>query len=417
MGTQGILKGLGASPGYAIGRVLFHEEKESNKEPTILVVSDLSRKVVTSLPENVCAVIAERGSVGCHGAGILREKGIPCVLRIEHAFRLLHEGEVVEVIGNTGVVRIIDYLKRKQVKWNENVRIEEQEVCYRPNRIYQTLRFDILKDGWEKCPEYLFGLNKCELRLKNGIIFISNAPNLEDLKKLIVENPDEFLLIAKKRELEIERIKKELEDILRIIDYNNISLVYKQFEQCIQLYHSLLQYIYITQFISDDLTEDLIKMMEKFGHSSEFREKFINERLKSKYVANSVHEKVDPGVSTTWKIPCGTPHIWRGNIEWKRDIGDRQLMAKMFSFTEEEGFEFYIKYSSLILIVPILYQMAEEHYFISSSICSFLNKFIEVMADVLVDDGKLESKEEILEKHLEFVINAFKEKNKEVHGS
>lgn len=273
MEKQGIVKGLGASPGYAIGRVIFYEGEGRNKEPTILVVKNLSRKIVTSLPECVCAVIAENGSVGCHGAGILREKGIPCVLRMEHTFELLHEGEVIEVIGDTGTVRILDYLTKKQVKWRENVRIEEKEMCYRPNRIYQTLRFDILKDGWERCPEYLFGLTKCKLRLENGVIFISAAPNLEDLKRLIVENPDEFLLIAKKRELEIQKIKKELEGIVRIMNYNDILLVYEQFKQCIHLYHNLLQYIYITQFISDDLIEDLINMIERCDYGSEFREK------------------------------------------------------------------------------------------------------------------------------------------------
>lgn len=415
MGKQGIVKGLGVSSGYAIGRVLFYgATKKVSKEPAILVVSELSRSIVTSLPENVCAVVAEKGSVGCHGAGILREKGIPCVLRIERIFESLRENEIVEVIGDTGTIRIIDYLLKKQVKWRENVKIEEKEVCYRPNRIYQTLRFDIMKGGWERSPEYLFSLPRCNLRLENGIIFISNAPNLEDLRRVVVENPDDFLLISKKRELEIQRIKSELENIKININYNDIALVYEQFNKCIKLYHDLLKYIYITQFISDDLIEELVGMIENRGLGSEFREKYINERLISEYVTNSISKEKDPGVSTTWRIPCGEPYIWHGNINWKRDIGDRQLVAKMFAATEEEGFDFYARYSSLILVVPILYQLAEEHYFISSSICSFLNKFIEVLADILVTDGELKLKEEILEKQLEFVEEKFKEKAKEV---
>lgn len=414
MKEYGIVKGLGVSPGYAVGRIIFQGKKDYiSKEPVILVVRDLNRSIVASLSENVCAVLAEKGNVGCHGAGILREKGIPCILRIENIFEVIKENEIAEVIGDTGIVRLFEQLLKKQIAWKEHIRIEDKEVCYRPNRVYQRLRYEILKDGWERCPEYLFGLPRCKLRIEKGVIFITNAPNLEDLRNLFIENPDEFLLMAKKRDLEVRKIKNELAYIRSNIDYTNISLIYEQFIKCIDLYQDLLKYIYITQFISDDLTEELINLIERYGAETKFKEKFIRENLKSDYVANSVRTKIDPGVSTTWKFPCKEPYVWQGKIEWKRDIGDLQLMSKMFLATEEEGFTFFTRYSSLVLLVPLLYQLAEEHYFISSSICSFLNKFIEILADKLVLDGELESKEEILEQNLKFVIQKFNDKIKE----
>lgn len=413
MGHKGIVKGLGVSPGYAVGNVHYDKEKNwSSKEPIILVVKELNRNAVVSLPPNVCAVLAEKGSVGCHGAGILREKGIPCLIRISNLSEILREGDIAEVVGENGTLRILEQLSYKKVKWKDIIRVEEQEVSYRPNRIYQNLRFDILKDGWEESPEFLFELPRCELKLKKGIVFISNAPNLSDLRKAIIENPDESLMILKKRALTIQRIKTELESIKNHLDYEDISLIYSQFEKCVGLYHNLLKYIYITQFVSDALTDELVELIGQATSENEFREKYIKENLKSDYVSVSVREKVDPGVSTTWTIPCREPYIWKGEIDWKRNIGDYQLVKRMFARTEEEGFEFYIKYSSLALMVPILYQLAEEHYFVSSSICSFLNKFIEVLANVLVTDGELEVGEEILQKPLAYVLEKFKERIK-----
>lgn len=405
------VKGLGASTGFAVGSVHYYNANESlSKEPTILVVKELSRNVVVSLQQNVCAVIAEKGSVGCHGAGILREKGIPCIIRIPNISEILYEGDVVEVNGENGTLHILEQLSYKNLKWESTIRVEKKEISYRPNRIYQKLRFDILKNGWEESPNYLFGLPKCELKLKNGVVFISNAPNLYDLRNAIIENPDETLMILKKRSLTIQRIKIELKDIQGHLNYNDIFLVYSQFKKCVELYKDLLKYIYITQFVSDDLTDELVTLIDRCEPGSESREKYIEERLKSDYVSVSVQEKVDPGVSTTWTIPCREPYIWEGEINWKRQIGEYRLTEKVFERTEEEGFKFFVKYSSLMLMVPILYQLAEEHYFISSSICSFLNKFIEILANILVVDRELETEEEILQKSLEYVLTKFEER-------
>lgn len=410
MNQNGIIKGIGVSAGYAMGKTIFANSPNNNKnEPVIVVVPDLSRKVVISLPENVCAVVAECGSVGCHGAGLLRERNIPCVIRVENVFEQLPEGTIVEVVGGTGIVKILELQANNRINWNEGVGIEKGGVCYRPNRIYQQLRFDIMKEGWELSPEYLFDLPKCKLELKHGLIYAFNAPKIPELREMIVKNPDAYLLIAKKRELDIRRIKNELEDIQKNLDYTNLELVYQQLIKCLELYRDLLKYIYSTQFISDPLTEELIYIIGEYDSGSLYREKYINGRLKSDYVKKANQEGVDPGTSTTWRFPCGDPHIWQGEINWKRDIQNLELTAKIFGMTEEKGFAFFEKYCSLMLLVPILYQMAEEHYFVSSSINSFINKFIEIIADRLVIKGVMKNKEEIFEKPIQFIADYYKE--------
>ncbi|WP_407343231.1 PEP-utilizing enzyme [Pengzhenrongella phosphoraccumulans] len=54
------------------------------------------------------AVIAERGSPLSHTAIVARELGVPMVVGVHQATRLLRDGDVVEVDGTAGIVRVIE---------------------------------------------------------------------------------------------------------------------------------------------------------------------------------------------------------------------------------------------------------------------------------------------------------------------
>jgi rifampicin phosphotransferase len=54
------------------------------------------------------AVIAERGSPLSHTAIVARELGVPMVVGVHQATRLLRDGDVVEVDGTAGIVRVVE---------------------------------------------------------------------------------------------------------------------------------------------------------------------------------------------------------------------------------------------------------------------------------------------------------------------
>ena len=142
-------KGLGVSQGRALGYIHIYEENNHliDNRPEILVVKSLNRQIVTTLAHNIVGVIAETGSIGSHGSGILRELGIPCVLRIDSAKNIFHEGQIVEVDGNSSKIvvmkeTIIDSQNNKNIV---PIQISQEKECYRPERLYQKLRFDILE--------------------------------------------------------------------------------------------------------------------------------------------------------------------------------------------------------------------------------------------------------------------------------
>jgi pyruvate,water dikinase len=53
------------------------------------------------------AVVTETGGVLSHAALTAREYGLPAVLSVENATRLIRDGQLVEVDGSKGIVRIL----------------------------------------------------------------------------------------------------------------------------------------------------------------------------------------------------------------------------------------------------------------------------------------------------------------------
>ncbi|MCK5744170.1 MAG: hypothetical protein KAH30_05480, partial [Caldisericia bacterium] len=62
----------------------------------------------TPLFINASAIILEIGGILQHGALVAREYGKPCVAGIISATEKLKDGQLVEVDGSNGVVRIIE---------------------------------------------------------------------------------------------------------------------------------------------------------------------------------------------------------------------------------------------------------------------------------------------------------------------
>jgi pyruvate,water dikinase len=53
-------------------------------------------------------LVVERGSILSHTAIIGRELGIPTVVGVADATTLIADGQLVEIDGGTGVVRVLD---------------------------------------------------------------------------------------------------------------------------------------------------------------------------------------------------------------------------------------------------------------------------------------------------------------------
>ena len=113
-----ILIGAPASFGIAFGPVkILHSPKEIDKieKGDVLVATQTNPDYVPAMRKAV-AIITDKGGRTSHAAIVSRELGIPAVVGTEKATKILKEGQVVTVNGETGEVflgKVVSPIKKK----------------------------------------------------------------------------------------------------------------------------------------------------------------------------------------------------------------------------------------------------------------------------------------------------------------
>lgn len=104
----GELRGHPISAGVARGRVKVLERADAKPVlPGEVLVAHTTDPGWTPLFVNAGAIVLEVGGVLQHGAVVAREYGKPCVAGIPGLLERLEDGQLVEVDGGAGVVRIV----------------------------------------------------------------------------------------------------------------------------------------------------------------------------------------------------------------------------------------------------------------------------------------------------------------------
>ncbi|HET8845150.1 MAG TPA: PEP-utilizing enzyme, partial [Ktedonobacteraceae bacterium] len=102
------LVGLAVSSGVIEGRarVIFNMEEADLEDGDILVTS-FTDPSWTPLFVSIKGLVTEVGGLMTHGAVIAREYGLPAVIGVEHATRLIKDGQRIRVNGTEGYVTIL----------------------------------------------------------------------------------------------------------------------------------------------------------------------------------------------------------------------------------------------------------------------------------------------------------------------
>lgn len=108
--SSGGLKGLGCSPGEKVGRARvildIHATHELTKED--ILITTFTDPGWTPVLARVGGVVTEVGGLLSHAAVIGREYGIPAILNLIDATKIIKDGALIKINGKTGVVEILE---------------------------------------------------------------------------------------------------------------------------------------------------------------------------------------------------------------------------------------------------------------------------------------------------------------------
>lgn len=111
--ADGELSGVPISPGVARGRVkVLRSANEKQILPGEILVARATDPGWTPLFINAKGIILEIGGALQHGAVVAREYGVPCVSGVDEATSILKDGQLVEVDGSNGIVRILETMDK-----------------------------------------------------------------------------------------------------------------------------------------------------------------------------------------------------------------------------------------------------------------------------------------------------------------
>ncbi len=104
-----VLEGLAVSAGVVTGkaRVILRTDVQEQVLPDEILVAPFTDPGWTPYFVTAAAVVMDQGSLLSHGSIVAREFGIPAVVNVGPATKIIKTGQTIQVDGNRGVVRIL----------------------------------------------------------------------------------------------------------------------------------------------------------------------------------------------------------------------------------------------------------------------------------------------------------------------
>lgn len=107
------IKGLPVTKGVYRGKVKLVIDLNNLKGVRAgdVLVTHMTRPQFNLQIKNAGAIVTNEGGILCHAALLAREFNIPCIVGTKIATKVLHDGDLVEVDADKGVVRILEKAK------------------------------------------------------------------------------------------------------------------------------------------------------------------------------------------------------------------------------------------------------------------------------------------------------------------
>ncbi len=104
-----VLKGLAVSPGVATGKakVILRTDSHTQLEAGEILVAPFTDPGWTPYFLPAAGIVMNQGSLLSHGSIVARELGLPAVVNVGHATKIIKTGQTIQVDGNRGVIKLL----------------------------------------------------------------------------------------------------------------------------------------------------------------------------------------------------------------------------------------------------------------------------------------------------------------------
>ena len=105
---EGALAGLGVSNGVVEGRARVVESMaDAHIEKGDILVTKFTDPSWTPMFVTIAGLVTEVGGMMTHGAVITREYGLPAVVGVVNATKLIRDGDYIRINGNAGYIEVL----------------------------------------------------------------------------------------------------------------------------------------------------------------------------------------------------------------------------------------------------------------------------------------------------------------------
>lgn len=98
-------KGVGIGRGSVKGPVHILDGVDDHPEAGKILILDYPSVAYASAIRQSLGFIAEQGGLGSHGCTLALELGLPAIVGVHQAKKILQEGELVDIDATAGTVR------------------------------------------------------------------------------------------------------------------------------------------------------------------------------------------------------------------------------------------------------------------------------------------------------------------------
>jgi pyruvate,water dikinase len=108
--TAEVLEGVAVSPGVVVGpaRVILRASAQEKVLPGEILVAPFTDPGWTPYFIPAAAIVMDMGGILSHGSIVAREYGVPAVVDVGPATKIIKTGQTIQVNGDKGIVKILD---------------------------------------------------------------------------------------------------------------------------------------------------------------------------------------------------------------------------------------------------------------------------------------------------------------------